>query len=138
MKPIIHFIRSIIWIQKNIMSTSMPVKRLIINAVGILIPQRNTLSNRNVTKVFPPVRKVKYEACMNAYNGIHTALIRIKPQASSFTLFSELYSSGNIPASKKRTIPNKKLEPTENVMSFVSVSLASSSHIHDRRSLDKT
>ena len=64
---------------------------------------------------------------MNAYKGMHTALILMKPQASSFTLSSELYNSGNTPASMKSTIPSSKLDPTENVISFVSVSLASSS-----------
>ena len=35
------------------------VKRLNTKASGMLTTQRNTLSNRKVTKVFPPERMVK-------------------------------------------------------------------------------
>lgn len=38
----------------------------------------HTLSNRNVTMVFPPERKVKYVACRNAFCGMKNAVSIIK------------------------------------------------------------
>ena len=46
--------------------TPAQVNLLKTNAIGTLTPHRKTLSNRNVINVFPPVRNVKYEACIKA------------------------------------------------------------------------
>ena len=42
-------------------------------------------SNRKVTKVFPPDRRVKYDAFSYAYTGMNTADIRIRPAAMART-----------------------------------------------------
>ena len=47
-------------------------------AKGIDITHTEILSNKNVIKVFPPERIVKYDAFINASSGIHKAIIIIK------------------------------------------------------------
>ena len=50
----------------------MDVYRVSTNANGAITTHVNTESKRNVTRVFPPERSVKYEQWLNEQNGIHT------------------------------------------------------------------
>lgn len=77
-KPTIHFKISPTCTMAKTANTCKPVKRLRQYAMGTLTHHTNTLSNKNVMIVFPPERKVKYEACRNAFCGIKIAMIIIK------------------------------------------------------------
>ena len=56
-----------------------------------------SLSNKKVTKVFPPERKVKYSAFRQPCTGKNNAVITIKLPPSLRTSSDVSYKSGKIP-----------------------------------------
>ena len=74
--------------------------------------------------VFPPERKVKYEACRNAFCGIKIAMIIIKYFASSCASRLVLYSFGKNGATISMTNATPVQHITENAIILLSVSLA--------------
>lgn len=71
--PMAHLIRSAALTMVNIQNTLKSVNLLMQNAVGTLTTHTKTLSKRNVIKVLPPERMVKYDELINENTGKNRA-----------------------------------------------------------------